>query len=115
VTSGGGVAVADGDRVGLLLHALDESVVLLQSVGENAWAGHLQRARRLVSSRDAHGLELLMSSLGGMGSFGDLLVHPSNGHDIELDDVEKVNAQLKALRTKLSQLAGGLMRELAEP
>jgi hypothetical protein len=112
VTSGGGVAVADGDRVDLLLHALDESVVLLQRVGEDAWAGHLQRVRRLVSSRDAHGLELLMSSLGGMGSFGDLLVHPSNGHDI---DVEKVNAQLKALRTKLSQLAGGLMRELAEP
>jgi hypothetical protein len=37
------------------------------------------------------------------------------GHDIELDVVDKVNAQLKALRAKLSQLAGGLMRELAEP
>ena len=105
--------MTDGDRVDLLLQALDESAVLLQSFGEDAWAGHLQRVRRLVSSRDAHGLELIMSSLGGMGSFGDVLVHPSNGHDIELDDVARVNAQLKTLRTKLSQLAGGLMRELA--
>lgn len=107
--------MADGDQVDLLLRTLDEAVVLLLSVRENDWAGHLLRARQLVSSRDAHGLQLIMSSLGGMGSFGDLLVHPLDGHDIELDDVDKVNAQLEALRTKLSQLAGGLMRELAEP
>jgi len=110
------VRVPDDDRVDLLLHAQDESVVMLQSVGEDAWAGHLQRARhRLASSRDAHGLQLTMSSLGGMGSFGGLLVHPSNAHGVDRDDVDKVNARLKVLRTKLRRLAGGLMREHPQP
>jgi hypothetical protein len=99
----------------LLLHDLEASAVLLESLG-GAGVDHLQRAHRLVASRDAYGLELTVSCLGGMGSFGDLRIHPGHGHDVERGDVDKVNEQLEANDVQpRTDAVAGVVHQAAHP
>jgi hypothetical protein len=57
------------DAVDSLLKDLDEAIRLLDSAGEEHWRAWLARGRAEVASGDAHGLDRLLSTFGGMGSF----------------------------------------------
>ena len=78
---------------------------LLDDVGERFWARWArERAAALAWGRlEPHDLRYV---LGGLGSLNDLVLHPANGHDIDRDDVDELNARLTRLRAHLWQLTG---------
>lgn len=74
--------------------AVDAVIALLESVGEQDWAGRL---------RDAKGdADRLRRCFGGMGSLSDVQISPHNGHTLPAGaDEDALNDQLDALRTEL--------------
>jgi hypothetical protein len=50
-----------------------------------------------------------------MGSFNDLIVHPINGHNAAVGDVDEVNGGLDALRGTIGRRTRDLIRELGVP
>ena len=105
----------DADPVDELIQSLDEASGLLRNVGADFWAEQLERGRLRISAGDAYGLRAIAGLFGGMGSFNDLIVHPINGHNVEVGDVDEVNERLDQLRGSISRRTRELIRELDLP
>jgi hypothetical protein len=88
-----------------LQDVLIEAAALVRRAGEKKWAEWLDQDRILVSCGDLEGLDHLLKAFGGMGSFSDLVILPSNGHTIAESEVDSVNSALDAYRTKIYELA----------
>ena len=92
-----------------LLADLDEAIGLLQSGGETHWSTWLARGRAEVARGEAHGLDLLVSGFGGMGSFNDLvLTQPNAGANADL--LREVDDRLWDLRQSIWQACRDLQR-----
>ena len=98
------------DDTGRLLELLEESIRLLNRHGVTHWARCLERDRGLIENGDRYGVEHLLTTFGGMGSFGDLQISRANGHSISPADEAAVNARLGALRGELYDLATAILR-----
>jgi hypothetical protein len=95
-----------------LLETLDSLVALLRQHREDHWADWLARNRRLIANGDAHGITHFLSAFGGMGSLNDLVIHPSNGHDVAPDDIAAVNQQFMNLASHAHASATRLRHNL---
>jgi len=93
------------------LRALDDLIKLLRRYGVRDWPTWLERDRALIDDGDAQGLDHLLSAFGGMGSLNDLVIHPTNGHDIRLDDTARVDHDLMRLTGEVHHLAGKLRHQ----
>ena len=96
-----------------LLDLLAEARSLLEDVGEQHWAGWLAQQIERLNAFGATGIASLLQGYGGMGSFNDLILHQRNGHEIDPDDEERLNARLDDLRSAIYRTATGI-RENAE-
>lgn len=100
------------DPVDALIEVLDDASRLLRDVRADVWAARLETERQRVAAGHAFGLRAISGFFGGMGSFNDLIIHPINGHRVELSDVEKVNSRLDVLRETIWGRTRDLIREL---
>ena len=90
---------------GRLLSTLDETAALLRDNGGGHWAVWALTARSEILAGDALGLQRVLGTYGGMGSFNDLVLN-APGH---------VNDRLSQLRTLLHDDALALKRDLGSP
>jgi hypothetical protein len=90
---------------------LDEMASLLVTHGEARWSAWLDSARSRIRAGDLSGVTHLLFAYGGMGSFNDLVLHPSNGHAVGAGDIDQVNATLSALRSRAWNLGTEVSRE----
>lgn len=95
-----------------LLVTLDELVLLLRTHNEQRWAEWLDDDRRALAQFDAKALDHLLGAYGGMGSFGDLVIHPTNGHVVRVDMIDEVNERLSRLQSGVYKLASDLRRSV---
>ena len=102
------------DQYAELMSTLDEVTGLLRDVGEESWLSWLRLRMAEMKCRDISGLDRLLRSYGGMGSFNDLVIHPINGHRIDADDLNAVNDRLVQLRQRCWELARDI-RHLLPP
>jgi hypothetical protein len=84
---------------GELAKALEDTLELLDSVGEPFWAS---KVRGALGSID---LDQILSWYGGMGSFNDLFIATINGHRLKRGQESVTNARLAELRSQVYELA----------
>ncbi len=102
-------AEAEEKRI-VLVHTLDETEQLLCRHGEQHWGDFVAESRRLIELRNFAGVQLIRSSLGGMGSFNDLIIHSLNGHRVSDNETDSVNERLRYLLDRIYELCCALSR-----
>ena len=80
--------------------ALLEMSTLLDGHGETNWSEWARSTADLVE-QDGFDPAIVRRSFGGMGSLNDLVIHPVNGHIIDLAEVDCVNVKLASLRSEI--------------
>lgn len=85
---------------------------ILERYGFSQWEIWVRRDVARIVDGDYQGLVSLLSAFGGMGSLSDVVVHPMNDHEIEPDDIHRVNAELAEARGDLYVAATDLKRLL---
>ncbi|MGV7221410.1 MAG: DUF6966 domain-containing protein [Nitrospinales bacterium] len=72
---------------------------LLRSVGEKFWADKINKVlNKGDETLDHYLLNEILTWYGGMGSFNDLIITEYNGHNLDGQDEEIVNAELISIR-----------------
>jgi hypothetical protein len=94
-----GAMMAGGAKEQALRKLLEDTMILLDSVGETFWSSRIRTA--LGSNDPTH----VLSLFGGMGSFNDLMIAAVNGHQIRGEQEPAVNARLEELRRQIHELA----------
>ena len=94
-----------------LLRALQEVVELLKAHNERRWAFRLEGDLERLREGDTGALEHLLSAYGGMGSFSDLYLCEQNGHTISIGETSPINDHLRALASRIWQLARDRQRD----
>ena len=93
-----------------LVAVLEELCGVLARVGETWWTDWL-RARLLdLKSSGLDGVTRLLAGYGGMGSCNDLALHPLNGHRLNPEEIDPINAIFNRLRSRAYELAFELAR-----
>lgn len=100
-----------GPKTTQLLQLLEEAVKLMRSVGEDHWAGWLEKDAACIRASDFYGVEHFHSAFGGMGSITDLVIHPLNQHRVAASEVSPVNDRLQELLGRAYELAQEVRRE----
>ncbi|WP_430647015.1 DUF6966 domain-containing protein [Agromyces sp. GXS1127] len=80
--------------------ALLEMSTLLEGHGESNWSEWARRTADLAAD-DGFDPSIVRRAFGGMGSLNDLIIHPVNGHIIDLAEVDSVNEKLASLRSDI--------------
>jgi hypothetical protein len=96
------------ERLALLAEA---AASFLRNYGEEHWSAWLSKDAWRIRNLDRYGLQHLLGAFGGMGSIGDLLLHPANGYTVSETDVDRVNEALRAMLSQVYDLAQKLYRE----
>ena len=94
-----------------LILALKETIDLLNKHGVIYWANLLENDRDRIIQADYYGIEHLLSTFGGMGSFNDLYICKENGHTIEDNQVSFVNDRLMKLSNEIYELAENILKK----
>jgi hypothetical protein len=95
-----------------LVVAATELAGFLRSFGENGWADWVDQDVARIRAGDRYGVDHLLTAFGGMGSLSDLLIHPVNGYDVQMEDVPSANNQLTYLRERTAETARAIQRKL---
>jgi hypothetical protein len=96
--------------IGSLCERLRQTVDLLYHFGEHDWAMWLREGLSWIEHDDFSGVERVLAAYGGMGSFTDLVLHPSNG-SLDFDaECKLANEQLESLRSEMFDLAQEIRR-----
>ena len=94
-----------------LITALEEAAHLLQKHGFQDWFSWLKADSISIQNSDFYGVEHLLSSFGGMGSFNDIVLSAhgkgEQPHLVLIAD----NERLSVLQTEIYALAWQLARE----
>ena len=93
-----------------VVERLVSAAAFLHRMNISAWAERLELCKERIASRDFAGIEQLLRSFGGMGSLNDIYLHPDNGHDVRLDDVNAANEEWQTISGGLYDLAATLQR-----
>jgi len=95
-----------------LIAVLDKLIDLLESDDQRHWVAELRESKRRLASSDHSGVEYLLASYGGMGSFNDLIIHQSSddGEFSWKPGYERANEELDKLRNRAWELANEISR-----
>src|SRR5262245_54857999 len=96
-----------------LVEALVGIEALLVADHNTHWSQHVAECRKLLVASDYCGIEKLLGSYGGMGSFNDVVVGYSEIEKGWLPDAKAMNETLNTLRTKAYELADSIRRNHA--
>lgn len=99
-----------GPKTSKLAATLVDIVILLRSENEEHWARYLSDCHALLLGSDYSGVEKLLSSYGGMGSFNDLVLGYSKTAAGLTPGARKLNDKLDLLRRKAYELAKDIQR-----
>lgn len=94
-----------GELTGLLLKALDQLLVLLESVEEKRWHNYFARAKDKITASDFDGVTMVIHAFGGMGSFSDLVIHRLNNHKVQDEQISEINKKLTSLGAAVYEAA----------
>lgn len=61
-------------KITQLVTILEQLIELLESDGENNWSNCIKKSKQRILASDYSGIEQLLGSYGGMGSFNDLII-----------------------------------------
>lgn len=95
-----------------LLLDLDQLATLLRKHGEDKWAGQLDKDRLGLQAFESKAIERVLSAFGGMGSFNDVFLHPTNGHSIREEEVAEVDQHLSDISSQIWANAKYLKQQL---
>ena len=98
-------------KIARLTKLIDEAEHLLRKHGEETWANWFAEGCSRIQDRDFSGIEHILSSFGGTGSFNDIYICPENHHVIKKRDVIRVNERLRALSSGIYESARELQDE----
>ncbi len=101
-----------GPKTEQLTLVIEEAIGLLNQYGETHWSQWLNKDLDYILKSDFYGIEHLLTSFDGMGSFNDLYLCIENNHLITDEDKEKVNEYLNSLRNEMFALAEGIKYEV---
>ena len=95
-----------------LLKVLEEIIQILEADGEERWSHWMRQCRARLANSDYLGIEHLLSTYGGMGSFNDLVICQSyeNGQFRWKEGYVEKNNRLDELRGKAWELADHIRR-----
>lgn len=94
------------DNASVLLAGLHDCAHLLRRVQESFWSEKLeQMAVADAEQISPEKISEILTWFGGMGSFNDLFISQTNGHQILPDDEERANEELEALRNQVYEAA----------
>lgn len=100
-----------GPKTKELIDVLGELEQLLRRADEAHWSVWVAQARREILASDFHGVQRLLDSYGGAGSFNDVVVFFVSGVS-SVDFVETPeNDRFALLRARAFELASELKRE----
>ena len=102
-----------GPRTSQLAATLAEIVGLLRSEDERHWSQYINDCRSRLVASDYSGVDKLLSSYGGMGSFNDLVLGYSEAAGGWMPQAKELNAKLDLLRSKAYDLAQDIRRNSA--
>ena len=94
-----------------LAGCIESAAILLRSYNELHWGSWLAKDVALIRANDFWGVEHFLSAFGGMGSINDLIISPINGHQVDFDQVERANEELRSILSKAYNLASKLQKE----
>ena len=102
-----------GPKTKELISVLEKLISLLESDNEKHWSTWLTNSKLRIEGSDFSGIELLLSSYGGMGSFNDLIICQivNNGKIEFTKDYSDKNEELNKLRSKAWKLAEYIKHE----
>jgi hypothetical protein len=98
-------------KVTRLANLIDQAEQLLRKHHEDTWANWLAEGASRIRDQDLRGIDHILLGFGGMGSFNDVYICPTNHHHIEERNVAKVNGKLRALSAKIYALARELRND----
>ncbi|CAL8975390.1 hypothetical protein CELL_02037 [Cellulomonas sp. T2.31MG-18] len=104
------------DPVDSLVDSLMESMTALIEVlrlhDEPFWAKWMSDDMRAVDRGDARALDHILAAYGGMGSVNDLILDRISGRILTGDERVAANENLRALLSRVYDLARSLRREV---
>lgn len=99
-----------GPKTRLLCDCLKETITLLDRVDAHHWADWMKASLTQLENDDLSGVQRVLASYGGMGSFNDLVICSANGHCVQDDEYRTVNDELEELRNEAYDLAQFISR-----
>ena len=80
-----------------LIKEPEDLITHLNNYEEKNWASIFIKIHKMIDLGDRRGLDSLKSMRGGMGNFTDLVICQINGHNIDKNQEEFANKELKRL------------------
>ena len=106
------------EKVARLIKLLDNIILLLEWDGNtDHWLQTMTEARQGLKYSDLYGIEILLRSYGGMGSFNDLMIGQEyrNGEFIGWkNESDEKNNILNLLREEAYDVANEIKRRMKE-
>ncbi len=101
-----------GPQTVKLVAVLDDIIAILEADDETHWCSWMKRAKARLINSDYSGIEYLLSSYGGMGSFNDLVIGQTliNDEFAWKPDYQQLNDKLHHLRGQAYELATWIKR-----
>jgi hypothetical protein len=96
-----------------LIDLLDRIISILDTFEETHWSSMLRKSKLRIEASDYSGVEILLGSYGGMGSFNDLMIQPSRECSVVTFSAAEVkaNGELNSLRSLAWKLAKDIKHE----
>jgi hypothetical protein len=88
-----------------LTKLLESTIELLNRYGVRGWGSWFSESIALLRQNPSTGIDKVLNSYGGMGSFNDLVISHLNQHQIAEAEEMQANNQLEQYRTEIYQLA----------
>ena len=99
-----------GPKTKEIASLLRNLVAFLERYDEQHWSSWIARDLPAIENGDFRGVEHSLSACGGMGSLHDLLICPTNGHEISEGAVPEVNQEFRRIKSNAWTLENEIRR-----
>ena len=100
-----------GPKTERLITVLEETIPLLRENGEVHYADWMSKGKLLLERSDFRGISHILGVFGGMGSFNDRALTPSDIEQANAGGIS-INQRLQMLSSTIYQLAESIRREV---
>ena len=102
------------DKTKLLLSKISDLIAIFREYKVTQWEELLEDVTASIDSYPVEGIDLLLSTYGGMGSITDVYITPEAGFPIDEKEVSQVNKLISTLLSEVYELAMDLKHDLSE-
>ena len=100
-----------GPKTERLIAVLEEIIPFLRENGEDYYADWMAKGKLLLEQSDFRGISHILRAFGGMGSFNDRALTPSDVKQAKEDQIS-ANQRLQMLSSTIYDLADSIRREV---